>query len=48
MKGLVIIQVSCVLEKDDLADSEDLEDLSIGGIACYIYVRLVSCHVDRS
>jgi hypothetical protein len=39
---------SCILEKDDLVDFENLKDLSVSDIVCYLYARLVSCDVERT
>jgi hypothetical protein len=34
-------EISCVLEGEDIVDSEDLKDLSVGEIVWDTYVRLV-------
>jgi hypothetical protein len=39
---------SCILEEDDLVDSEDLKDLSVSDVVCYLYARLVSCDEGAS
>jgi hypothetical protein len=44
----VMYKISCVLEGEDLVDSEDLKDLSLSDIMCYKYARLVSCDVERA
>jgi hypothetical protein len=36
----------CVLEGEELVDSEDLTDLSVCDIVCYEYARLASCDVE--
>jgi hypothetical protein len=41
-------EISCVLAGEDLADSEDLKDVSAGEIVCYKYDRLESCDVEHT
>jgi hypothetical protein len=46
-KGFKVIgEISCILEGEDLVDSEDLKDLSFSDFMCYKHVRLVSCDVE--
>jgi uncharacterized protein YacL (UPF0231 family) len=44
----VICDTSCVLEREEQVDFEDLKDLSVSDIECYKYARLVSCDVERT
>jgi hypothetical protein len=47
-KGLVMCEISCIFEGKDLVDSEDMKDLSVSDIVCYMYARPVSCDVERT
>jgi hypothetical protein len=40
--------IPCVLEGEDRVDFEDLKDLSVSDIECYMYAGLVSCDVERT
>jgi hypothetical protein len=39
---------SCFFKREDLVDSEDLNDLSVSDTVCYKYARLVSCDVEHT
>jgi hypothetical protein len=40
--------ISCVLEGEDQVDFEDLKDLIVSDMECYMYASLVSCDVERT
>jgi hypothetical protein len=44
----VMCKISCLLEGEDLADSEDVKDLSLSDIVCYKCARLLSCDVEQT
>lgn len=37
----VICEILCLLEEENLIDSEDLKDLNVSDILCYNYARLL-------
>jgi hypothetical protein len=41
-------EISCVLEGEDLVNSEDLKDLSVSDIVCYKHAKLVSCELEHT
>jgi hypothetical protein len=41
-------KISCVLEGEDMVDSEDLKDFSVSDVMCSRYERLISCDVERT
>jgi hypothetical protein len=42
-----MLEIPCVLEGEDLIDSEYLENLSVSDLVCYKCARLVSCDVEH-
>jgi hypothetical protein len=44
----VMCEISCLSEGEDLVESEDVKDLSLGDIVCYKCARLVSCNVEQT
>jgi hypothetical protein len=38
-------EISCVVEGEDLVDSEEL---NVGDTVCYEHARLISCDVERT
>jgi hypothetical protein len=44
----VMCDISCVLEREDQVEFEDLKDVSVSDIERYKYARLVSCDVERT
>jgi hypothetical protein len=43
-----VCAISCVLEGEDLLDSEDLKDLNVNDIVCWKYAGPVSRDMERT
>jgi hypothetical protein len=41
-------EILCLFKGEGAVDSEAPKDLSVSGIVCYKYARLVSCDAERT